>query len=216
MDLKFINVLHPDEPFTCEGIITGYAPEEGTAAAQSVALSASKANGPKIIVGDRFSPRRLTPRIAPSPRQPAQRCPLICSQIESSTSIPDSIAIFSARMPRSPGSSTSSKPGSGLDDLSLDDSSSTSSAKVPVGRNRSMSIVMNRTPLPGQSGFSLPALARIPARTSVMTSKPKPLVAGKLPADRQDSPARRPVKHAGVFSGLAMLVDEGVGRGLLT
>ena len=50
MDLKFINVLHPDEPFTCEGIITGYSPE-GDRRRAGVALSASKANGPKIIVG---------------------------------------------------------------------------------------------------------------------------------------------------------------------
>ena len=50
MDLKFINVLHPDEPFTCEGIITGHSQEGGRRRAE-VALSASKANGPKIIVG---------------------------------------------------------------------------------------------------------------------------------------------------------------------
>ena len=51
MDLKFINVLHPDEPFTCEGIITGYSPEDSDRRRAEVALSASKANGPKIIVG---------------------------------------------------------------------------------------------------------------------------------------------------------------------
>ena len=50
LDLKFINVLHPGEPFTCEGIITGYSMEDGRSRAQ-VALSASKSNGPKIIVG---------------------------------------------------------------------------------------------------------------------------------------------------------------------
>ena len=50
MDLKFINVLHPGEPFTCEGIITGYSPDGGHRRAE-VALSASKTNGPKIIVG---------------------------------------------------------------------------------------------------------------------------------------------------------------------
>ena len=50
MDLKFINVLHPNEPFTCEGIITGYSTVDGRNRAQ-VALSASKSNGPKIIVG---------------------------------------------------------------------------------------------------------------------------------------------------------------------
>ena len=50
MDLKFINVLHPDEPFTCEGIITGYSTEDGRNRAL-VALSAAKTNGPKIIVG---------------------------------------------------------------------------------------------------------------------------------------------------------------------
>ena len=50
MDLKFINVLHPDEPFICEGIITGYSTEDGRNRAQ-VALSASKSNGPKVIVG---------------------------------------------------------------------------------------------------------------------------------------------------------------------
>ena len=50
MDLKFINVLHPGEPFACEGVITGYTTEDGHSRAQ-VALSASKSNGPKIIVG---------------------------------------------------------------------------------------------------------------------------------------------------------------------
>ena len=50
MDLKFINVLHPDEPFTCEGIITGHSQEGGRRRAE-VALSASKTGGPKIIVG---------------------------------------------------------------------------------------------------------------------------------------------------------------------
>ena len=50
MDLKFINVLHPDEPFTCEGIITGYSPNDGRRRAE-VALSARKTNGPMIIVG---------------------------------------------------------------------------------------------------------------------------------------------------------------------
>ncbi len=49
MDLKFINVLHPDEPFACEGIITGYSLEGGRRA--HVALSAGKIDGPKIIVG---------------------------------------------------------------------------------------------------------------------------------------------------------------------
>ncbi len=49
MDLKFINVLHPDEPFACEGIITGYSLEDGRRA--QVALSAGKIDGPKIIVG---------------------------------------------------------------------------------------------------------------------------------------------------------------------
>ena len=50
MDLKFINVLHPDEPFTCTGLITGYAPYDGRRRAE-VALSARKTNGPMIIVG---------------------------------------------------------------------------------------------------------------------------------------------------------------------
>ena len=49
MDLKFINVLHPGEPFACQGIITGYSLEDGRRA--QVALSAGKIDGPKIIVG---------------------------------------------------------------------------------------------------------------------------------------------------------------------
>ncbi len=49
MDLKFINVLHPDEPFDCEGNITGYSLEDGRRA--QVVLSAGKIDGPKIIVG---------------------------------------------------------------------------------------------------------------------------------------------------------------------
>ena len=50
LDLKFINVLHPDEPFACNAIVTGYSPE-GDRRRAAVVLSAGKANGPKIIVG---------------------------------------------------------------------------------------------------------------------------------------------------------------------
>ena len=50
MDLKFINVLHPEEPFTCKGIITGHSTEDGRVRVQ-VVLSASKRDGPKIIAG---------------------------------------------------------------------------------------------------------------------------------------------------------------------
>ena len=50
LDLKFVSVLHPDEPFTCAGVITGRSEEGGQKYAE-VALWAQKIEGPKICVG---------------------------------------------------------------------------------------------------------------------------------------------------------------------
>ena len=49
LDLKFINVLHPGEPFTCSGVITGRS--EGGRKRAEVAVWARKADGTNIIAG---------------------------------------------------------------------------------------------------------------------------------------------------------------------
>lgn len=50
LDVKFTNVLWPNEPFTTRGIITGRTTEDGKSRAQ-VAVFCEKADGTKVIVG---------------------------------------------------------------------------------------------------------------------------------------------------------------------
>jgi acyl dehydratase len=50
LDVKFTNVLWPNEPFTVRGVITGRSTEDGRTRAQ-VAVFCEKADGTKIIVG---------------------------------------------------------------------------------------------------------------------------------------------------------------------
>src|SRR5262249_54073040 len=50
LDVKFTNVLWPNEPFTTRGVITGRTQEGGQNRAQ-VAVFCEKADGTKIIVG---------------------------------------------------------------------------------------------------------------------------------------------------------------------
>jgi acyl dehydratase len=50
VDVKFTNVLWPNEPFTTRGVITGRNTEDGNTRAQ-VAVFCEKADGTKIIVG---------------------------------------------------------------------------------------------------------------------------------------------------------------------
>jgi acyl dehydratase len=50
LDVKFTNVLWPNEPFTTRGVITGRSVENGQSRAQ-VAVFCEKADGTKIIVG---------------------------------------------------------------------------------------------------------------------------------------------------------------------
>jgi acyl dehydratase len=50
LDVKFTNVLWPNEPFSVRGVITGRTVEDGTTRAQ-VAVFCEKANGTKVIVG---------------------------------------------------------------------------------------------------------------------------------------------------------------------
>jgi acyl dehydratase len=50
LDVKFTNVLWPNEPFTTRGVITGRSTENGQTRAQ-VAVFCEKADGTKIIVG---------------------------------------------------------------------------------------------------------------------------------------------------------------------
>jgi acyl dehydratase len=50
IDVKFTNVLWPNEPFTTRGVITGRSPEDGGTRAQ-VTVFCEKADGTKIIVG---------------------------------------------------------------------------------------------------------------------------------------------------------------------
>jgi acyl dehydratase len=50
VDVKFTNVLWPNEPFTTRGIITGHRTENGRSRAD-VAVFCEKADGTKIIVG---------------------------------------------------------------------------------------------------------------------------------------------------------------------
>jgi hypothetical protein len=49
LDVKFTNVLWPDEPFTTRGIITGRRVENGQTRAE-VTVFCEKADGTKIIV----------------------------------------------------------------------------------------------------------------------------------------------------------------------
>jgi acyl dehydratase len=51
LDVKFTNVLWPDEPFTTRGIITGRSREDGRTRAQ-VTVFCEKADGTKIIVAN--------------------------------------------------------------------------------------------------------------------------------------------------------------------
>ena len=51
LDVKFTNVLWPNEPFTTRGIITGRRTEGGQTRAE-VTVSCEKADGTKIIVAN--------------------------------------------------------------------------------------------------------------------------------------------------------------------
>jgi acyl dehydratase len=51
LDVKFTNVLWPDEPFTTRGIITGRTAEGGQTRAE-VTVFCEKADGTKIIVAN--------------------------------------------------------------------------------------------------------------------------------------------------------------------
>ena len=55
LDVKFTNVLWPDEPFTVRGVITGRTPENGGTRAH-VAVTCEKVDGTKIIVATASAP----------------------------------------------------------------------------------------------------------------------------------------------------------------